>query len=116
MASCSKFQRLDGNKHLSKSQAFADDCLKVFRLLTGADERDRMHPHYKGRVAQWQSSGLLSHWLKVRVLPRSQGSPSYGGLFCLNPLVSFIVWFLPGCFIPFKVDFVQYSSILKVEI
>ena len=24
-----------------------------------------------GRVAQWQSSGLLSHWLKVRVLPRS---------------------------------------------
>jgi hypothetical protein len=25
----------------------------------------------RGRVAQWQSSGLLSHWLKVRVLPRS---------------------------------------------
>ena len=24
-----------------------------------------------GRVAQWQSSGLLSHWLQVRSLPRS---------------------------------------------
>jgi hypothetical protein len=30
-----------------------------------------MHLHFNGRVAQWQSSGLLSHWLKVRVLPRS---------------------------------------------
>ena len=31
--------------------------------------RDKIIP--AGRVAQWQSSGLLSHWLKVRVLPRS---------------------------------------------
>ena len=26
-----------------------------------------------GRVAQWQSSGLLSHWLRVRASPRSLG-------------------------------------------
>ena len=25
----------------------------------------------RGRVAQWQSSGLLSHWLRVRISPRS---------------------------------------------
>jgi hypothetical protein len=41
-------------------------------MLTSDSPRDRMQPVTKlGRVAQWQSSGLLSHWLKVRVLPRS---------------------------------------------
>ena len=41
-------------------------------MLTIGSPRDRMLFACKhGRVAQWQSSGLLSHWLKVRVLPRS---------------------------------------------
>ena len=43
-------------------------------------ERDKMLPQY-GRVAQWQSSGLLSHWLSVRVAPRSQQIPLIVGVF-----------------------------------
>jgi hypothetical protein len=38
----------------------------------------KCRPQTNGRVAQWQSSGLLSHWLQVRVLPRSQNRPKVG--------------------------------------
>jgi hypothetical protein len=45
--------------------------------LTGSSGRDRMLLAH-GRVAQRQSSGLLSHWLQVRILSRSL-TPFAGG-------------------------------------
>src|SRR6266498_2495658 len=38
-------------------------------------------PLYAGRVAQRQSSGLLSRWLRVRISPRSQKTPEKQGFF-----------------------------------
>src|SRR5512146_532983 len=45
--------------------------------LTPIWRHDRMQSAFRpsGRVAQWQSSGLLSHWLRVRISPRSQHTP-----------------------------------------
>ena len=38
-----------------------------------------------GRVAQWKSSGLLSHWFWVRVPARSLLNPPAGGFLVLGP-------------------------------
>ena len=38
-------------------------------------------PLKTGRVAQWQSSGLLSHWLRVRISPRSLRQGFFGRSF-----------------------------------
>ena len=38
-----------------------------------------------GRVAQWKSSGLLSHWFWVRVPARSLVDPPSGGFLVLGP-------------------------------
>jgi hypothetical protein len=39
------------------------------------------NPPLNGRVAQRQSSGLLSHWLRVRISSRSQKTPEKKGFF-----------------------------------
>src|ERR1051325_1745614 len=39
----------------------------------------RAHVANDGRVAQRQSSGLLSRWLRVRISPRSQKTPEKQG-------------------------------------
>ena len=38
-----------------------------------------------GRVAQWQSIGLLSRWLRVRISPRSSKSSRLGGFLVASP-------------------------------